>query len=127
MTAIPSVEVLRPAAALPQPDPLLLADVGFAALDVYGDQHITVEDRTRCSAATAATGSPASTNCRCHGESVNHLPERLSRWNRSLRPQTAAAWTSEVLAALSCADQGRRMRDSNPRGREPNTLSKRAP
>jgi hypothetical protein len=33
----------RPTAALPQPD-LLLAGVGFAALDVLGDQHVTVED-----------------------------------------------------------------------------------
>src|SRR4030095_7144361 len=33
----------RPPAALPQPR-LLVAAVGFAALDVFGDQHLTVED-----------------------------------------------------------------------------------
>ena len=44
VTTIPSVGAPRPAAALPQPDLLALAGVGFAALHVFGDQHVTVED-----------------------------------------------------------------------------------
>ena len=34
----------RPAAALLQPDLLLVGGVGFAALHVFGDQHLTVKD-----------------------------------------------------------------------------------
>jgi hypothetical protein len=34
----------RPAAALPQPNLLLIAGVGFAALHMLGDQYLTVEN-----------------------------------------------------------------------------------
>jgi len=33
-----------PPAALPQPDLLLIATVGFAALHMFGDQHLTMKD-----------------------------------------------------------------------------------